>query len=302
MEIKVGDRFLSHGKTGTVISTTIENSTYTVLWISDDKKTYATFSPNGKFQGHMDDELRDLQPIPAIKVAIPENEDFEIASLEMREECLRLQKAGRIFSCDGVVRMCDFTSAKSKYRMLPVVIQEGVEFSGEQYRSEFERLVKAWREFEVYHNGEFREFDGEFFDTNTYVLLPVPQHTDANGNVLKVGDRVECLGFRETITGFAGGVAQFAAGIPWPAKDCRLLTTRKRPLCVHDFDKAPFPMLKMDDGKASRVHADWDHKGVYPHAGGELCIWLDLQESGHQWRPSAGEPWQPCEVTEEVLV
>lgn len=185
---------------------------------------------------------------------------------------------------------------------LPVVIQEGVEFSGEQYREEFERLVKDGREFEFYNGLSWSpKKDDQFRAHAKYILIP--QHTDANGNVLKVGDRVEARGYRLTIKDFEDReIARFQEGGWERLNECRLLTTRTRPLCAADLDKSPCPMLKMHDGKKSRVHADWDVDGVYPYAGGRLLTWLDLQESDHQWRPSADQPWQPCEIEEEVLV
>lgn len=132
----------------------------------------------------------------------------------------------------------------------------------------------------------------------------VRQHTDANGNVLKVGDRVEFAGRRRaTITNIANGSLVIDDDVV-RCSHCRKLTTRKRPLCEDDLDKAPCPMFKIcDDGATPRkVCAGWDQNGIYPYADGEMLTWIELQGSSHQWRPSADQPWQPCEVTEEVLV
>ena len=119
----------------------------------------------------------------------------------------------------------------------PVVITEGVEFSGEQYRAEFERLVADGREFEIEIPNTSRWVPSTAFESPlTYRLLP--QHRDANNNPLKVGDRVRVDGVDGTITEFDGDVAS-TDRMTFGLRACRKLATRTRPLCKADLDKAP---------------------------------------------------------------
>jgi len=184
-------------------------------------------------------------------------------------------------------------------RPLPATITEGVEFSGPEYREEFERLVKEGRLFQFKNKttGDWcsRSDDSDSLTNNdTYRLIP--QHTDAVGNVLKVGDRVECDGNRYEITGFdeTSPVAYLQGGIRGSLKSCRKLKTVNRPLRADDLDKAPCPQFMKDSVRGFPMWTTaymWFNDRRFKYDELESC----------QWRPSADQPWGPCEVEEEVL-
>jgi len=188
---------------------------------------------------------------------------------------------------------------------LPVVITEGVEFSGEQYREEFERLAKEGRTFQIrIANGEWVPCRSEFYSDLLYRL--VPQRTDAVGNVIKVGDRVECvvaserhglcLGDRATVTVLdRENVTVSGYGCSFPTNYFRKLATRKRPLCADDLDKAPCPQVLRD---GVRGYPMWAEGFIWFNG----CRFKYDELDCYQWRPSSDQPWGPCEVTEEVLV
>lgn len=237
LPIKVGQKFLSNGVPGAIISVTIDSPEYPVLWLSADGKYARYFMDDGYYSETKKASECDLQPIPA-------------------------------------------------------KITDGVEFCGEQYRAEFERLVAEGREFELLNISEWVLSRPEFFNDITYRLLP--QHRDAVGNVLRVGDRVECEYGRAEIIKFLNQRAFFKE-FGWKyCYHCRLLKTVTRPLRLDDLEKAQCPMLLCS---GVRVHPVWTEKHV----------WVNAYRRGYdeledvQWRPSADQPWKPCEVTEEVL-
>lgn len=177
---------------------------------------------------------------------------------------------------------------------IPATIVEGVEFSGEQYRQQFNELVEAGREFECDEFGEWvkDKNPGRFDGGITYRLIS--QHRDAVGNPLKVGDRVECEYGRAEIIKFLNQRAFFKE-FGWKyCYHCRLLKTVTRPLRLDDLEKAPCPMMLCSGVRVSPV---WTEK----------YVWVNAYRRGYdelediQWRPSADKPWQPCEVAEEVF-
>jgi hypothetical protein len=235
----------------------------------------------------------------AIKLPIEVGQKFLSAGVEVEIVCVTgktqgypvIDNYGDIHTLDGLCREDD------DYRLqpIPVMITEGVEFSGPEYRKEFEGLAAAGREFgfEGQH-GWTTAGDPVFTPYRRYRLLP--QHLDANGNPLNVGDRVECEGTRFTISAFHNDDYAMIDGKFGSLIDrCRKLQTVKRPLCADDLDKAPCPQMLRD---GIRGYPMWCEK----------CFWFngcrrdydDLEE--FQWRPSSGQPWGPCEVTEEVPV
>lgn len=181
---------------------------------------------------------------------------------------------------------------------IPVVITEGVEFCGPEYRDEFERLVKAGRKFEVrIANGEWIPCRPEFHSEPLYRL--VPQHADANGNALKVGDRVQGRhATRITIARFENGLAIDENENSEYLVHCHKLTTRKRPLCADDLMANRTALFRYDEGQFIYPISSFDIAFAYlddtPHE------YRYLQEKW-EWSPSAGQPWGPCEVEEEVL-
>ena len=175
----------------------------------------------------------------------------------------------------------------------PVVITEGVEFSGEQYRAEFERLVADGREFEIEIPNTSRWVPSTAFESPlTYRLLP--QHRDANNNPLKVGDRVRVDGVDGTITEFDGDVAS-TDRMTFGLRACRKLATRTRPLCAADLDKAPCPQFIYH---GVRGFPAWC--ALYVSCNGWRFNYSRLVDECN-WRPSSDQPWGPCEVEEEVL-
>lgn len=300
-DIKVGQKFLSGSEVGEILTTTRKDLKFPVIWLGATSGEVRYFTEEGKWPYDRDSE-RDLRPIPEPEIVIPEGVDFKITSKAMTEKCRELQKSGRKFMRGRFVTVCEFDNEQGIYRMIPITITEGVEFSGEAYRSEFERLVKEGREFEIFANGEFRPIvSGNYVDGAVYVMLP--QHRDANGNPLKVGDRVEdSRGRRFAICRFSTlGLAIDANGNSETLKNCRLLTTRTRPLCLKDLEKAQHPMfLDNEDPDQLRIYPQWVKSGVYLYWE-TMETWESLAKSRYQWRPSADKPWGPCEVTEEVL-
>lgn len=188
----------------------------------------------------------------------------------------------------------DQTDESLDLQPIPATITEGIEFCGEQYRAEFERLVAEGREFELLNISEWVLSRPEFFNDITYRLLP--QHRDAVGNPLKVGDRVECQfsRFRGEIVRFDDGRAYFKNDHFVDLGYCRKLKTVTRPLRLDDLEKAQCPMMLCSGVRVSPV---WTEK----------YVWVNAYRRGYdelediQWRPSADKPWQPCEVAEEVF-
>lgn len=234
---------------------------------------------------------------------------------------------------------------------IPVKIEEGVKFSGEQYRAEFERLVAEGREFEFLQSGRWNKKDSDsFYELTTYRLMPqkitipegepfriisdamrreclrlqdeeernfvcdtglkspdlvfgnntasytlLPQHRDAVGNPLKFGDRVECRNSRFTVSAVDGQILINEFGNPMRPSDCRKIKTRTRPLCADDLEKSPHPMFR---SSGHVFNPDWSEHGVQVSV--MSLLWTDLDD--YEWRPSADQPWGPCEVTEEVPV
>ncbi len=181
---------------------------------------------------------------------------------------------------------------------IPATIEEGVEFCGEQYRSEFERLTKEGREFEFVNSDDQLELNGKLSFSAGIVYRLLPQHRDVVDNPLTVGNRVEYRNTRCTVSAVDGQILINEFGNPMRPSDCRLLTTRKRPLCKKDLEKASHPSFLNSFGSLLWPTFAGDVEVIFGHDSFKYQTMIDR---GYQWRPSADQPWQPCEVTEEVL-
>ena len=244
--------------------------------------------------------MSDIQlPIKVGQKFLSNNTEVEIVCVTRRNDHFPVVAIG---CATGDLSVFTFTN-EGKYlydrdnardlRPIPVTITEGVEFSGPEYRDEFERLVREGRQFEYLAGDHWLKKDnGSFYELTTYRL--VPQHTDANGNVLKVGDRVEYGDYRLTIARFNGTKIEFQESGWNFCSQCRKLKTVKRPLCANDLDSAPCPQVLRDGVRGYPMWADfflWFNGRRFKYDELESC----------QWRPSADKPWGPCEVEEEVL-
>lgn len=294
-EIKVGDRFLSGSEVGEILATTRKHPTFPVIWLGETSGEVGYFTSEGTWFCDRDSE-RDLQPLPEPEIVIPEGVDFQITSEAMKKECLELQKSGRKFMHGRFVTVCEFDDEEGTYRMLPIAIEEGVEFSGEAYRAEFERLVKEGREFE-YFSYRWKKKSGDKFSSSTRYRL-LPRHLDANGKPLKVGDRVECDGERFTIESFHTQYALRDSQSGYLLRDCRKLTTRTRPLCADDLMKHRTAFFRINKMRPVFCALAFDDKTIW--LSERRVPYLELQRDW-EWSPSADHDWQPCEVTEEVL-
>lgn len=299
-DIKVGQKFLSGSEVGEILTTTRKHPTFPVIWLGETSGEVGHFTSEGKWFYDRDSE-RDLRPIPEPEIVILEGVDFKITSNAIQERCQELQESGRRFTRNGELKIWCFGGGdKDNYRMLPLTITEGVEFSGEAYRAEFERLLKIeGREFEVRGSDNVLIPLGfiDYVPHCKYVLLP--QHRDADGNPLKAGDRVQMLNSSDTITGFNGRFAQFADGTSWPAEKCRKLTTRTRPLCADDLMKHRTALFRMAKTWSAFSVDGFDNEAA--NFRSHRATYHDLQNNW-EWSPSADQPWGPCEVTEEVPV
>jgi len=299
LPIKKGQKFLSGDETGEVVSITRKNSRC-VVWIGEISGDIRLFHSDGKVDcGRVDNY--DLQPIP-VKI----EEGVEFSGEQYRAEFERLVAEGREFEIE-IPNTSYWTPSSAfesthTYRLLPqkIIIPEGEPFriTSLDMRNECLRLQnEEGRVFECSGNRP----DGGFLFVNfcvEYILLP--QHRDANGNPLKVGDRVECRGgMRMKIASIENGMVIDAKYNSENIEHCRLLKTVTRPLCAADLDKAPCPMFLTNDDGRTRVNIDWDERGVFLYAGSYPQEWNQLKD--YQWRPSADQPWQTCEVTDEVL-
>lgn len=294
LPIEVGQKFLSNGEVVEVISITRKHKTHPIVAIGETSGDVSVFNTHGKYFADRDN-VRDLQPIPEPEIVIPEGVDFQITSDAMRVKCLEMQASGRVFSCYCDVQKLSFCDPAAAYRMLPATITEGVEFSGEAYRAEFERLMKDGRDFDrLGDNSWDHAGSADFSPDNQYRMRP--QHRDAVGNPLKVGDRVDTEYGRGIILRFDGKKAVFD-DFGWKyCHECRKLTTRTRPLCVDDLMQHRTALFKKND-MALGVDGFHDQCVFF---GNTPQTYSDLQREW-QWSPSADQPWGPCEVTEEVL-
>lgn len=239
-DIQVGQKFLSNGEVGEIVSTTRKNKR-PVVWIGDTTGHIHLFFSNG-----LDDESQigpyDLQPSP-------------------------------------------------------VVITEGIEFSGEAYRAEFERLVKDGREFDrLGDNSWDHAGSADFSSDHQYRLRP--QHRDAAGNPLKVGDRVEYVGRSDAITELTGSMVRLSEmGTTRPGA-CRKLTTKTRPLCADDLMQHRTALFRI----SGRLQAFYANAFYEKEIGlSERRVPYRELQADWEWSPCSDQPWQPCEVTEEVL-
>ena len=298
LPIEVGQKFLSHGKLGEIVSTTIDDDPYPVAWMSDDRTMIQYFTENGRYYESFGKHEHDLQPIPEPEIVIPEGVDFHVTSEAMRKKCLEMQENGRNFLSRGTETSdLSFDGSRYPYRLLPVTITEGVEFCGPEYREEFERLAKEGREFEFRNREEWAASRPEFYTDIPYRLLP--QHPDANGNVLKVGDRVQGRHeMRITIARFENGLAIDENENGEYLVHCRKLTTKTRPLCEADLMQHRTALFRCKNGENHFHATQFCETEVW--IGFADITYAYLQEKW-EWSPSADQPWGPCEVTEEVL-
>jgi hypothetical protein len=204
----------------------------------------------------------------------------------------------RIFTLEG-----EFNQGHGMFDLQPipvVAITEGVEFCGPEYADGFKELVEAGREFEIKTSDDqwVNRGSRKYETICTYRL--VPQHLDANGNALKVGDRVtDYRGRKFEIWEIVNLLAVDVNGSSEYLTNCRLLTTIKRPLCAADLMANRTALFKIAESEYAYAIEGFDSFRV--SAGGQRFTYLSLQEKW-EWSPSADQPWQPCEVEEEVLV
>lgn len=243
----------------------------------------------------------------AIKLPIEVGQKFLSSSTEVEIVCVNgkrpnhpvIDNYGDCYTKSGEIDPSDY-GHYCDLQPIPAAITEGVEFSGEAYRAEFERLVKEGRELEVGCGAEWNPIVLTHFEPAlTYRL--VPQHLDSAGNPLKVGDRVETQfrRFRGEIVRFDNGRAYFGNETFCDLQFCRKLTTKTRPLCAADLMRYRTALFRAAGGEKTFGSDEFD--AVCARIAGRSMSYEYLQ-SKFEWSPSADKPWGPCEMEEEVLV